>query len=543
MAATGLGELKNLVAILFPLKPVHKNSDGGYLYQTSKLSSNTKLHILAGCATMIFMSEKKEKYVTRERASEGRKVYYLTTTLPYVNDEPHIGHALEFVQADTLARYYRLMGHEVFFNTGTDEHGQKIAQKADAEGQDRQTYVDHFAERFNTLKEQLNLSYDNFVRTSSTAHKAAAQEIWRRCDAKGDIYKKSYTGLYCVGCELFYKKEELDENGCCLIHKKTVEAVEEENYFFRLSNYQEKLISYLSDEARTLPNWQRQWALEFVKGGLEDLSISRQKSRMDWGVEVPGDAGHVMYVWFDALTNYISTLGWPKEDGDFKKFWVDGETLQLAGKDQVRFQSIIWQAMLMSAELSTTDTIFYHGFINSGGQKMSKSLGNVISPYEMVVRYGTDATRYILLRHVHPFDDSDLTWEKMDEWYTANLVNGLGNLVARVMKMAESHLEIKQFVMPAPADFEGPQDFEFQKTMDHIWFHIQKLDETITLTEPFKLIKTEPEKAKEIIASLRDSVFTISVLLKPFMPRIADVIATAVQKNEKPENLFPRLEA
>ncbi len=474
---------------------------------------------------------------------EAKPARYITTTLPYVNDQPHIGHALEFVQADTLARYYRLMGHEVFFNTGTDEHGQKIAQKADAEGRDRQEYVDYYASTFNELKEKLNLSYNAFIRTSSEAHKTAAQEIWRRCDAKGDIYKKSYTGLYCVGCELFYKKEELDEQGCCLIHKNPVEAVEEENYFFRLSNYQEKLIEYLSDEARTLPNWQRQWALDFVKGGLEDLSISRQKSRMDWGVEVPGDDGHVMYVWFDALTNYISTLGWPNEGGNFEKFWKNGQTLQLAGKDQVRFQSIIWQAMLMSAELPTTDTLYYHGFINTGGQKMSKSLGNVISPYEMVARYGTDATRYILLRHVHPFDDSDLTWEKMDEVYTANLVNGLGNLVARIMKMAETHLEPTEFSSPLPEDFSGPGDFEFQKAMDTLWFHVQKLDETITLTEPFKLIKTEPEKAKEIITNLRQSLFVLAVLLKPYMPATAECIASAVQTNQKPSNLFVRLES
>lgn len=474
---------------------------------------------------------------------EAKPARYITTTLPYVNDQPHIGHALEFVQADTLARYYRLMGHGVFFNTGTDEHGQKIAQKADAEGRDRQEYVDYYASTFNELKEKLNLSYNAFIRTSSEAHKTAAQEIWRRCDAKGDIYKKSYTGLYCVGCELFYKKEELDEQGCCLIHKNPVEAVEEENYFFRLSNYQEKLVAYLSDETRTLPNWQRQWALDFVKGGLEDLSISRQKSRMDWGVEVPGDDGHVMYVWFDALTNYISTLGWPNEGGNFEKFWKNGQTLQLAGKDQVRFQSIIWQAMLMSAELPTTDTLYYHGFINTGGQKMSKSLGNVISPYEMVARYGTDATRYILLRHVHPFDDSDLTWEKMDEVYTANLVNGLGNLVARIMKMAETHLEPTEFPSPLPEDFSGPGDFEFQKAMDTLWFHVQKLDETITLTEPFKLIKTEPEKAKEIITNLRQSLFVLAVLLKPYMPATAECIASAVQTNQKPENLFVRLES
>lgn len=468
---------------------------------------------------------------------------YITTTLPYVNDEPHIGHALEWVQADTLARYWRLLGEEVFFNTGTDEHGQKIAQKADEQGRDRQEYVDYYADRFTKLKENLNLSYDGFIRTSSDAHKIAATELWRRCDTNGDIYKKSYTGLYCVGCELFYKESELDENNCCLIHKKPVEEVDEENYFFKLSNYQDRLLAYYANESSIVPEWQRQWAIDFVAGGLEDLSISRQKDRMNWGVPVPGDDEHVMYVWFDALTNYISTLGWPDEQGDFKKFWAEGETLQLAGKDQVRFQSIIWQAMLMSAELPNTDRVFYHGFINSGGQKMSKTLGNVISPYELVERYGTDAARYILLRHVHPFEDSDLTWEKMDEYYTANLVNGVGNLVSRVMKMAETHLEPGTFPAVLPEDFSGPENFEFHKAMDHIWFHVQKLDETITVTEPFKLIKTDPEKAKEIITNLRQSVFTIAALLKPFMPHTAEVIAAAVQNNQKPENLFPRLDS
>ncbi len=476
-----------------------------------------------------------------------KRAKYITTTLPYVNDEPHIGHALEFVQADTLARYWRLIGHEVFFNTGTDEHGQKIAQKADAESRDRQEYVDYFASTFNELKDKLNLSYDAFIRTSSPKHKTAAQEIWRRCAKQGDIYKKSYTGLYCVGCELFYKENELDENGCCLIHKTIAEVVEEENYFFRLSNYQDKLIALFKNEDSITPDWQRQWALDFVGGGLEDLSISRHRSRMDWGVPVPDDDEHVMYVWFDALTNYISTLDWPDEGGNFNKFWKDGETLQLAGKDQVRFQSIIWQAMLLSAEIKNTDSIYYHGFINSGGQKMSKSLGNVISPYKMVARYGTDATRYILLRHVHPFDDSDLTFEKMDEWYTANLVNGLGNLVARVMKMAETHL-VEPIERPAfgsldPAVLLALDQFNFQGASDLIWKKVGDLDEKIAITEPFKLVKTDKEAAVKVIKELVNDVYIIGRLLNPVMPKTGAIIKEAVLQNKKPDNLFARLEA
>lgn len=473
--------------------------------------------------------------------STDKKAKYITTTLPYVNADPHIGFALELIQADTLARYWRLMGHEVFFNTGTDEHGQKIAQKADAEGKDRQAYVDHYASEFNRLKEALNLSYDNFIRTTDQTHRTAAQEIWRRCDAAGDIYKKKYTGLYCVGCEVYYKESEL-EDGNCPIHKRPVEAVEEENYFFKLSNYQTYLEEYLSQPNVIVPEWRREEALKFVQGGLEDFSISRQKSRMDWGISVPGDEEHVMYVWFDALTNYISTLGWPDdEQGNFHKFWTDGVTLQLAGKDQVRFQSIMWQATLKSAGVAATDQIFYHGFINSGGQKMSKSLGNVISPYELVEKYGTDATRYMLLRHVHPVDDSDVTWEKLDEWYTANLVNGLGNLTARIMKMTESHLELEDFPPLDPTTLDAPDMLDFQKAMDHIWSLITRADEVIAETEPFKLIKTDPEKAKSILTSLRSDLLHIGRLLLPCMPETSVAIRAAVRANKKPDNLFNRL--
>jgi methionyl-tRNA synthetase len=467
---------------------------------------------------------------------------YITTTLPYVNDVPHIGHALEFVQADALARYWRLMGHRVFFSVGTDEHGQKVAEKADALGKDRQAYVDEYAKSFQALRELLDLSYDNFIRTSDEQHKAAAQEIWRRCNANGDIYKKTYQGLYCVGDEMFLKESDLVDGRCPNHPTQEPIEVKEENYFFKLSNYQDQLLAYFEKEASIVPEWQRQWAIDFVKGGLDDLSISRRKERMDWGVPVPGDDEHVMYVWFDALTNYISTLGWPEEGGNFNTFWQQGETYQLAGKDQVRFQSIIWQAMLLSAGIKPTEKVLYHGFINSGGQKMSKSIGNVISPHELVERYGTEATRYILLRHVHPFDDSDITWEKMDEWYTANLVNGIGNLTARIMKMAETHLEPEDFPPLDPANLDVPDMVAFQPAMDHIWVLIQRLDERITETEPFKLIKTDEAAAKVIIGELRAELLHIGRLLLPSMPKTSTIIRQAVRANKKPDNLFARLD-
>ncbi len=483
---------------------------------------------------------------------QDKSAKYITTTLPYVNSDPHIGFAYELLQADALTRYWRLTGHEVFFNTGTDEHGQKIANLADAKGEARQSYVDYYANEFRKLadsKTGLNLCYEesgNFIRTTNEDHKKAAGEMWRRCLAKGDIYKKKYSGLYCVGCELFYKESELDANKYCLIHNKPTVEVEEENYFFKLSNYQTYLEDYLSKEGVIVPEWRRQEAINFVAGGLEDFSISRELARLDWGVPVPNDSEQVMYVWFDALTNYISTLGWPRGGGNFDKFWTKGEVVQLAGKDQVRFQSIMWQAMLKSAEVKATDKVVYHGFINSGGQKMSKSLGNVISPYELIARYGTDATRYLLLRHVHPFDDSDVTWEKLDEWYTAGLVNGLGNLVSRVMKMAETHLT-EPIARPVAGSFptgytESFENYNLQGVIDFIWAKVGELDEKIATTEPFKLVKTDKEGAVKIIKELVEEIYAIGQLLNPIMPEANIAIKEAVLTNKKPVNLFLRLE-
>ena len=472
---------------------------------------------------------------------------YITTTLPYVNSDPHIGFAYEVVVADTLTRYWRLDGDKVFFNTGTDEHGQKIAERADAKGESRQNYVDYYANEFKKLADPitgLNLSYaegGNFIRTTDQMHKAAAAAMWKRCSVAGDIYKKKYKGLYCVGCELFYKTSELEEGNICPIHKNAVTEIEEENYFFKLSKYQSYLEQYLAQPNVIEPEWRRQEAINFVQGGLEDFSISREKARLNWGIPVPGDDNQVMYVWFDALTNYISTLGWPEEQGDFTKYWVDGMVIQLGGKDQVRFQSVMWQAMLRSAGIKATDKIIYHGFINSGGQKMSKSLGNVISPYELITKYGTDATRYLLLRHIHPFDDADITWDRLDEWYTADLVNGLGNLVARILKMSESHLGEYSGISGKTAIPEM-ELYNLQGALDAIWLRIQHLDEKIALTEPFKLIKTDPDKAKEIIDELRQELMLIARMLEAFMPATAATIMSAIKANQKPENLFLRLE-
>jgi methionyl-tRNA synthetase len=473
---------------------------------------------------------------------------YLTTTLPYVNSDPHIGFAGEIVSADALARYWRLMGHEVFFNTGTDEHGQKIAGKADEKGESRQAYVDHYAGEFGKLKDLLNLSYDAFIRTTNPDHKRAAQELWKRCEAQGDIYKKKYKGLYCVGDEMFMKESEL-VNGRCPNHPNlALEEIEEENYFFALSKYQSYLEEYLEEEGVVVPEWRREEARTFVKGGLEDFSISREISRMDWGVPVPGDEGHVMYVWFDALTNYISTLGWPEDkEGNYKKFWQEGNPVQMAGKDQVRFQSVMWQAMLKSAGLAPTRQVVYHGFVTSGGQKMSKSLGNVISPFELVTRYGAEATRYLLLRHVHPFEDTDITWERLDEWYNANLANGLGNLVARVMKMAEDNLA-PVAVEDAPLEKAFTQkldEYRFDSALDLIYEHIGKGDLHIQETQPFKMLKSEDqavvEEGKVIIEKLVRHIYRIAEHLVPFMPETAEKIKQAVRENKKPDTLFARI--
>ncbi len=514
--------------------------------------------------------------------------FYITTTLPYVNSKPHMGHAQEFVYADIIARYQRdVLGKDVIFNTGTDEHGQKIYEKALEEGKDPQKYTDEYAAKFDDLKKALNLSYNHFIRTTDSHHKKAAQEFWKLCDKNGDIYKKNYKVKYCVGCELEKQESDLDDNGRCLIHPHLeIETIDEENYFFRFSKYQEPLLKYYDEHPDfVVPDFRFNEIKQFVKSGLQDFSISRLAKKMPWGVPVPGDDQHVMYVWFDALIDYISTLGWPDGAAEaarynkgevpsfdrWDEFWGtigQENALQIAGKDNLRQQSAMWQAMLMSAGLPNSRQIIIHGFINSGGQKMSKSLGNVVDPYDIIATYGTDALRYWLAREVSTFEDGDFTIEKFKESYNSGLANGLGNLTSRIMKMA-INADVILDVAQAPGLHDGEQGealryiekYHIQKAMDAIWKKIQNCDEYIQKNEPFKVIKTDPDRAKKDIEYLLSELCQIAESLKPFLPQTSEKILTHLKllsgssaealakvdglKDPKLENiprLFPRME-
>jgi methionyl-tRNA synthetase len=365
------------------------------------------------------------------------KSYYITTTLPYVNADPHIGFALEIIQADVLARYHRLLGKDVVFNTGTDEHGAKIYEHATARGISPQAYCDEYVPKFHALRDALDLSYTNFIRTTDAKHIAAAQEFWRRCAANGDIYKKNYRTKYCVGCELEKTDSELVNDRCPIHPNREIDIREEENYFFRWSRYTEPLLAHYEAHPHfVVPESRYNEMKSFVRGGLQDFSISRLANKMPWGIPVPDDEAHVMYVWFDALVNYISTLDWPQQDETFAQFWPG---VQVAGKDNLRQQAAMWQGMLLSAGVPMSAQIFIHGFITADGQKMSKSLGNVINPFDLVAAYGTDAVRYYLLGGLSSYEDGDFTRKQFDELYAAKLVNGIGNLAARVVTMVEKY--------------------------------------------------------------------------------------------------------
>ena len=464
------------------------------------------------------------------------KTFYITTTTPYVNAEPHIGFASEIVLADVRARFAALDGADIVFNTGADEHGSKIHEKALEGGKDPQDYVDENAKKFDALKDLLNLSYTHFTRTTDKHHKSAAQEMWRRVDANGFIYKKDYQVKYCIGCELEKTESELEDGRCPIHPDREIDLIDEENYFFKFSAFQEKLLElYKTNPEFVVPQTRFNEIKSFIEQGPEDFSISRLKEKMPWGVPVPGDDDHVMYVWFDALTNYISMLGWPEDEKNFATYWgTEGNSLatQIAGKDNLRQQSAMWQAMLLAAGLPPSKQIFINGFISVDGQKMSKSLGNVIAPQDMIDRYGVDGTRYLLLTKGNFGEDSDISWERMDEKYNADLANGLGNLVSRVLTLgADVTCDVPEVDLNSLQ--KDVESFAFNRALENIWAIVGKANKLIEDEKPWELKKTDPEKFEDVMARLLQDLHIIAVLVEPFLPETGEKMKAALSSREK----------
>lgn len=476
------------------------------------------------------------------------KNFYITTTLPYVNAPLHMGHALEFVRADTIARYKKLAGYDVFFNTGTDEHGVKIYEKAQERGMTAQEFVD---KNFETFKEQLKifgiLEDAHFIRTTDEGHIKSAQEFWKRVSDNGYIYMADYEAKYCVGCESEKTDSDLDENGFCPHHPGIeLKLINEENYFFKYSAFTNQLLEFYEANPNFItPEFRFNEIKNFVKNELKDFSISRKKEKMPWGIPVPGDDTQVMYVWFDALTNYINTLGWPNKNGDFEKYWVNGTPTQYCGKDNTRFQGAMWQAMLMAAGVPNSHQIVVNGFITGdGGIRMSKTLGNVVDPREIANEYSVDALRYFLLREISNFEDSPFTIERFKEAYNSGLANGLGNLASRLLTLSEKYLEscpsIPENSIPQEF-FDYLENFDIKKATDCVWDKIGELDRKIQETEPFKLVKTDGEAGKKLITEMMIELYTIARMLNPIMPETNEKLKALIRENKKPESpLFIR---
>ncbi len=482
-----------------------------------------------------------------------KEKFYITTAIDYVNAKPHIGHALEKIQADALARYRRMKGDEVLFLSGTDEHGVKIVRAAEAAGEDLQRFVDGMSETFRGLKSAFHLSWDDFIRTSDRKrHWPGARQLWLKFYEAGDLYKKKYRGLYCVGHEAFVTEKDLI-NGKCGDHQKEPEVIEEENWFFRLSKYAGEIESRIrNDELRIIPETRKNEMLSFVRGGLEDVSFSRPRKDLSWGIPVPNDPDHTMYVWCDALANYITAVGYGLDEAGFKKWWP--ADAQMIGKDILRFHALIWPAMLLSAELPLPKKILVHGFVTVEGAKMSKTVGNVVDPFVLAEKYGADALRYYLLREIPSGEDGDFSQAKFEARYNGDLANGLGNFASRVLTLGERlgaidrksfgeiDAEITQRIASARKKTEEKiEAFQLHEALAAIWELVSFGDAYVNKTEPWK---TNDRSAVLNAAVILDNA---AALLHPFLPETSEKITACflwkgdVLEIKKCGNLFPRI--
>ena len=458
-----------------------------------------------------------------------QKKFYITTAIAYVNASPHLGHAMEFIQTDAIARYKKLMGFDTFFLTGTDEHGVKIYNTAQKAGMDTQKFVDQNATIFKELKSILNLSNDDFIQTTDRErHWPACQKLWLKLVEKGDIYEKEYEGLYCEGCETFMREADLVD-GKCPNHKKAPTPLKEKNYFFRLSKYSEKIRELIeTDQLRIIPESRKKEFLNIVKEGLHDVSFSRPRNVLPWGVDVPNDDSQVMYVWCDALTNYISAIGYTEETEQFKKYWP--ADIHVIGKDIVRFHAGIWIGMLLSAEVEIPKGIFIHGFVTHNSEKMSKTLGNVIDPIEVVKNYGTDALRYYLLREIPSGRDGDFNDDLFIERYNSDLANNLGNLVNRVHTLITrnniDNFSFKQNYEPYKAKVDETwkkyvtemDKYNLHETVFHVWRLVDFANKMMEKEKPWSLVNQNIETGKAVLCNLLELIRHISIMINPFVP-------------------------
>ncbi len=472
------------------------------------------------------------------------KKFYVTTAIPYVNAAPHVGHALEFVQADTIARYQRLLVGKtnVVLLSGADENALKNVQAAQIAGIPVQKFIDENAKLFEKLAKALNVQFDVFQKGSDQkTHFPSSQKLWQLCADNGDIYKKSYEGLYCLGCEAFYTKEELNDNSECFEHPgKKLELIKEENWFFKLGNYQKQLINLITtDTLKIIPETRKNEVLSFLKQPLLDISISRSNERAkNWGVPVPEDDTQRMYVWFDALNIYQSGIGFGTDEEKYKSIWP--ADVHVIGKGITRFHAVYWPAFLLSAKLELPKSLFVHGYFTVNGQKMSKTLGNVVDPFELINKNSTDALRYYFLREIPAYADGDFSEKRFKELYNADLANGLGNLVSRVAKIAElQNLKGRTNAPEFTDSLIGMRDFRFNQVLEDIWSNIKITDGIISQD---KLWENTGDKI-DLLNSVIDKILAIAFDLQPLLPETAEKILKQFSgekiTSEKP--LFPRI--